>query len=76
MIYSHTTSHDPDNQARRYWNEDGASLFPFGSRTELRTFEYGEPDRRRSTTNTTGKSPCRSTSTNTRQRDGDEVVEL
>ncbi|WP_430781911.1 glycoside hydrolase family 3 N-terminal domain-containing protein [Actinoplanes sp. G11-F43] len=30
MIHSHTRSHDPDNQSRRYWNEESTPLFPFG----------------------------------------------
>ena len=30
MIYAHTRSHDPKNQARRYWDEASTPLFPFG----------------------------------------------
>lgn len=30
MIYSHTVSHDPDKQGRRYWDEHSTPLFPFG----------------------------------------------
>jgi beta-glucosidase len=30
MIYSHTRSHDPDQQGRRYWDEASTPLFPFG----------------------------------------------
>ena len=30
MIYSHTISHEPDNQAARYWDEASTPLFPFG----------------------------------------------
>ncbi|MBM2614248.1 glycoside hydrolase family 3 C-terminal domain-containing protein [Actinoplanes sp. LDG1-06] len=30
MIYAHTTSHEPENQARRYWDEASTPLFPFG----------------------------------------------
>jgi beta-glucosidase len=29
-IYSHTRSHEPDNQGRRYWDEQSTPLFPFG----------------------------------------------
>ncbi len=47
MIYSHTRSHDPDNQARRYWNEEGTPLYPFGHGLSYGRFEYVEPHRRR-----------------------------
>ncbi|SDT03721.1 glycoside hydrolase family 3 N-terminal domain-containing protein [Actinoplanes derwentensis] len=30
MIHSHTRSHDPDNQGRRYFNEPSTPLFAFG----------------------------------------------
>jgi beta-glucosidase len=30
MIYAHTTSHEPENQSRRYWDEESTPLFPFG----------------------------------------------
>ena len=29
-IYSHTVSHDPERQGRRYWDEHSTPLFPFG----------------------------------------------
>jgi beta-glucosidase len=40
MVYSHTMSHDPDNQGRRYWHEDGTPLFPFGHSLSYRRFEH------------------------------------
>ena len=30
MIYSHTISHEPEKQQRRYWDEESTPLFPFG----------------------------------------------
>ena len=30
MIYNHTRSHEPDDQGRRYWDEESTPLFPFG----------------------------------------------
>ena len=30
MIYSHTKSHSPEDQGRRYWDEPSTPLFPFG----------------------------------------------
>ena len=40
MVYSHTRSHEPVNQARRYWDEDGSPLFPFGYGLSYGRFEY------------------------------------
>lgn len=30
IFYAHNTTHDPKNQAKRYWNEESTPLFPFG----------------------------------------------
>ena len=40
MIYSHTISHEPDNQGRRYWDEESTPLFPFGYGLSYGRFEY------------------------------------
>ena len=40
MIYSHTISHEPDNQGRRYWDEQSTPLFPFGHGLSYGRFEY------------------------------------
>ena len=40
MIYAHTRSHEPDNQARRYWDEASTPLFPFGHGLSYGRFEY------------------------------------
>jgi beta-glucosidase len=40
MIYSHTTSHDPGHQDRRYWDEASTPLFPFGYGLSYSRFEY------------------------------------
>jgi beta-glucosidase len=43
MIYSHTRSHDPDKQWRRYWDEESTPLFPFGHGLGYGAFSYGKP---------------------------------
>ena len=43
MIYSHTHSHDPQKQGRRYWDEESTPLFRFGHGLSYSRFEYGEP---------------------------------
>ncbi|MBA8792994.1 beta-glucosidase [Friedmanniella endophytica] len=40
MIYAHTTSHEPENQARRYWDEASTPLFPFGHGLSYSRFGY------------------------------------
>jgi beta-glucosidase len=42
MTYSHTRSHDPDNQARRYWDEASTPLFPFGHGLSYGQFAYSD----------------------------------
>ncbi|MFI5915091.1 glycoside hydrolase family 3 N-terminal domain-containing protein [Dactylosporangium sp. NPDC051541] len=40
--YSHTTSHQPENQDRRYWDEASTPLFPFGHGLSYGRFEYSD----------------------------------
>ena len=40
MVYSHTRSHEPDNQGRRYWDEESTPLFPFGHGLSYGSFSY------------------------------------
>jgi beta-glucosidase len=40
MIYAHTTSHEPENQSARYWDEPSTPLFPFGHGLGYSRFEY------------------------------------
>jgi beta-glucosidase len=41
MVYSHTRSHEPENQRQRYWDEESTPLFPFGHGLSYGRFEYG-----------------------------------
>jgi beta-glucosidase len=72
MIYSHTRSHEPENQAQRYWDEESTPLFPFGHGLSYTRFEYGEPavERDGDTFNVSVDV------TNVGSREGDEVVQL
>ncbi|GAA3294807.1 glycoside hydrolase family 3 C-terminal domain-containing protein [Dactylosporangium vinaceum] len=40
--YSHTTSHEPQNQHRRYWDEASTPLYAFGHGLSYGTFEYAD----------------------------------
>ena len=77
MIYSHTRSHEPENQERRYWDEASTPLFPFGHGLSYGRFDVRRPHRRPAGDRApTGPSPSRSTVTNTADREADEVVQL
>ena len=39
MIYAHTRSHEPQNQGKRYWDEESTPLFPFGHGLGYSRFE-------------------------------------
>jgi len=41
--YSHRLSHEPENQARRYWDEASTPLFPFGFGLTYGDVEYSLP---------------------------------
>jgi beta-glucosidase len=47
MVHSHTRSHEPEKQGRRYWDEESTPLLPFGHGLSYARFEYGnlEADR-------------------------------
>ena len=76
MVYSHTTSHDPANQGRRYWDEESTPLFPFGHGLSYGRFEYSDlaVDRDRIARGETVTVSV--TVTNAGDRTGDEVAQL
>jgi beta-glucosidase len=76
MMYSHTRSHDPDNQGRRYWNEDGTPLFPFGHGLSYGRFEYSDMSVDRPAVTTDGTVTVSVEVTNTGNCEADEVAQL
>jgi beta-glucosidase len=76
LIYGHTTSHEPERQDRRYWDETSTPLFPFGHGLSYSTFAYNglRLDRDRIVA---GEALIVAVEvTNTGARAGDEVVQL
>lgn len=76
MVYSHTRSHEPGNQGRRYWDEESTPLFRFGHGLAYTRFGYDDlrVDRR---TIAAGDTLTVSVDVrNTGQRTADEVVQL
>jgi beta-glucosidase len=76
MIYSHTISHEPGNQGRRYWDEQSTPLFPFGHGLSYGRFEYTDLAVDRSGIQAGETVTVSVTVTNVGQRAGDEVAQL
>jgi beta-glucosidase len=76
MIYSHTRSHEPENQARRYWDEASTPLFPFGHGLSYGRFDYRDLSVDQPTTTTDGTVTVSVEVANTADRPADEVVQL
>jgi len=76
MIYSHTRSHEPENQARRYWDEASTPLFPFGHGLSYGRFTYADLTVDPPTIPPDGVSTVSVHVTNTSDREAAEVVQL
>ena len=76
IVYSHLTSHEPENQGRRYWDEASTPLYPFGFGLSYTRFGYADIDIDRDTVPREGVVTVSVTVRNIAARDGDEVVQL
>jgi beta-glucosidase len=76
MIYSHLISHEPDNQGRRYWDEESTPLFPFGHGLSYGRFEYTDVTVDRDSIEAGDSVTVSATVTNVGSRPGDEVGQL
>ena len=76
MVYAHTRSHEPGNQARRYWDEASTPLFPFGYGLSYGRFEYANLTVDQPAITTSGTVTVSVEVTNTADREADEVVQL
>jgi beta-glucosidase len=76
MYYAHTISHEPENQWRRYWDEESTPLFPFGHGLSYGSFSYGDLTLDASSVALEGSVTVSVDVTNTGDRDADEVVQL
>jgi beta-glucosidase len=69
-------SHEPENQARRYWDEQSTPLFPFGHGLSYGSFAYRDLAVDKAAVPGTGTVTVSVTVTNTSNREADEVVQL
>jgi beta-glucosidase len=76
MIYSHTRSHEPENQARRYWDEAATPLFPFGHGLSYGRFTYADLTVDPPSVPRDGTVTVSVRVTNTADREAAEVVQL
>jgi beta-glucosidase len=76
MIYAHTRSHEPENQARRYWDEESTPLFAFGHGLGYTRFEYGALGVDHDAISPGDTVTVSVDVTNAGSRPGDEVVQL
>jgi beta-glucosidase len=76
MVYSHTRSHEPDNQRRRYWDEESTPLFPFGHGLSYASFSYNNLSLDHEAIGPDEALTVSVDVTNTGRREADEVVQL
>jgi len=76
LVYNHTISHDPAMQTRRYWDEDGTPLYPFGFGLSYTHFSYGPLELDRESITDDEPVTVSVSITNDGVRAADEVVQL
>ena len=76
MVLGHTTSHEPERQAQRYWDEESTPLFPFGHGLSYGRFAYSDLTLDRDAISVDQTVTVSVTVTNTSERAADEVVQL
>jgi len=76
FIYSHTRSHEPQNQGRRYWDEPSTPMFPFGHGLSYGQFTYSDLTIDHRSIAPEGTITVSVQVTNTADREAAEVVQL
>jgi beta-glucosidase len=68
IYYAHNLTHQPENQTKRYWNEESIPLFPFGYGLSYTSFSFSNLQVR--------QEEVTADVENTGDRAGDEVAQL
>jgi len=76
LFYSHTLSHSPKGQGKRYWNEESTPLFSFGSGLSYAKFEFTNLHVSKSQIHKGDNTGVAVDVENTSDVSGDEVVQL
>lgn len=76
IYYAHNTTHQPENQGKRYWDIPSTPQFEFGYGLSYTSFQIGQPTLSTPTLAPGGKVTVSTTVANVGQRAGDEVVQL
>ncbi len=76
IIYSHTHSHEPENQGRRYWDAASTPLYPFGHGLSYGNFAYSDLVVDHPSITADGAVTISVQLTNTSDREAAEVVQL
>jgi beta-glucosidase len=76
LFYAHYSTHEPQNQAKRYWDEESTPLFPFGYGLSYTSFAYSNLHIDRPVVKIGGSVNVSVDIENTGGASGDEVVQL
>jgi beta-glucosidase len=76
LFYAHYTTHEPQNQGKRYWNEESTPLFPFGYGLSYTKFAYSNLHIDRSEVKLGNAINVSADVENTGTSPADEVVQL
>jgi beta-glucosidase len=76
LFYSHTLSHSPDRQGKRYWDEESTPLFPFGFGLSYAHFQFSNMQISKPQIHKGDSIEVSVDVENTSEVAGDEVVQL
>jgi len=76
LVYNHNRTFQPEEQGRRYWDEESTPLYPFGHGLSYGSFEYANLVLDRESIAVGETATVSVDVTNTSDRDADEVVQL
>lgn len=76
IFYAHNTSHEPNNQARRYWDEESTPLYPFGFGLSYTQFRFSNLRIDKPKVGKADRIKVSVDITNTGSVQGDEVVQM